>query len=193
MVEIANDAATTHLLVCDRFSEVTASAEGRWDSPTPCPEWDARAIVEHLIGFHDELLLRPLRAKPQRPRNDPARRWAVTVDALRDLFARPGLFNQVIDVPAMGDAPASEIDARKLVPGLSTDVLVHTWDLARAVDGDDRLDPELCAHFLASLPADPDALEQTGLFAPAVVVPDDADAQARLLARVGRDPHWRAP
>jgi uncharacterized protein (TIGR03086 family) len=190
---VIDDRAATHVAVCRRFADAIEAVDGHWNRPTPCPEWDARGVVEHVIGFHDVLLLRPLDAKPHRPPDDPVERWAVTVDALDGLFARPGLFDAVIEVPARGEAPASTVDAGRLVPILSQDVLVHTWDLARAVGADDRLDADLCAKFLARLPDDPDALAKSGMFASPVSVPDGADAQTRLLARLGRDPNWTPP
>jgi uncharacterized protein (TIGR03086 family) len=184
VADIENDIAATHLRVCDRFGEAVTAADGHWDALSPCPEWDARAVVEHVIGFHDAMLLRPLDAKPDRPPDDTQRRWTVTVEALRDVFQRPGLFDGVVEIPATGDTPATQLDARGLVPAFSTDVLVHTWDLARAVGADDRLDPELCAHFYAQLTPE----LPPGIFEPPVPVSDDADAQSRLLARMGRNP-----
>ncbi len=77
------------------------------------------------------------------------------------------------------------------MPRLTQDVLVHTWDLARAVEADDRLDPNWCAIFVDDLPADPNALSASGMFAAPVAVNEQADVQARLLARLGRDPSWR--
>jgi hypothetical protein len=35
------------------------------------------------------------------------------------------------------------------MPNLTRDVLVHTWDLARAVGADDRLDADWCELFYA--------------------------------------------
>jgi len=99
------------------------------------------------------------------------------------VFARPGLFEGAV----------ANVDAAGLVPMLSQDVLVHTWDLARAVGADDRLDHDLCARFLARLPADPDALVKSGMFAAPVSMSEDADPQRRLLARLGRDPFWSPP
>ncbi len=84
------------------------------------------------------------------------------------------------------------IDARSLVPALTQDVMVHTWDVARAVGADDRLDPTLCAVFLAGVPDD-DRLERSGMYASPVAVAVNADAQAKLLARLGRDPNWTMP
>jgi uncharacterized protein (TIGR03086 family) len=185
------DIATLHLAVCRRFSDPVSHGAGKWDRPTPCQSWDARAVVEHVIGFHDMLLLRPLGLKPDRPRDDPRRRWELTVDRLPEAFARDGLFRRLITIPAVGTNPATQLDASNLVPRLTQDVLVHTWDLARAVEADDRLDPGWCAMFLSRLPTDRNALTGTGMFAAPIVVDDDADIQSRLLVALGRDPCWQ--
>jgi len=76
---------------------------------------------------------------------------------------------------------------------LTQDVVVHTWDLARAVGGDERLDSDLCEHYASRLPDDPQTLAASGMFGPAVAVPSDADPQTRLLARLGRNPSWQPP
>jgi uncharacterized protein (TIGR03086 family) len=188
-----NSIAATHLRVCARFGRAVSEVDDRWSRPSPCAGWDARAVLEHVIGFHDVLLLRPLDAKPSRPHDDPERRWSLTVTALRQVLQRPGLFDGVVEVPAVGDLPPTRIDAPRLVPALSLDVVVHTWDLARAVGANDRLDPALCKQFLASLPDQPDALVQTGMYDAPVTVDAKAGVQAQLLARLGRDPSWTAP
>ncbi|HZQ30802.1 MAG TPA: maleylpyruvate isomerase family mycothiol-dependent enzyme [Mycobacterium sp.] len=186
------DIGELHLAVCCRFGEAVRAAGGKWDRPSPCDAWDARGVLEHVIGFHDVLLLRPLGLKPDRPRDDPKRRWEVTVDGLRAAFGREGLFERDVEIPSVGGNPASRLDARSLVPSLSRDVLVHTWDLARAVGADDQLDPQWCARFLDSLPADSDVLAKSGMFARPIPTDLD-DVQSRLLARLGRDPLWRSP
>lgn len=76
-----------------------------------------------------------------------------------------GLFDVVMEIPAIGNRPASQLDAKVLVPRLTQDVLIHTWDLARAVGADDRLDPAWCAMFFDQLPTDPRALSESGMFA----------------------------
>jgi uncharacterized protein (TIGR03086 family) len=148
-------------------------------------------VLEHVIGFHDVLILRPLGLKPERPREDPQLRWDLTFHRLHEAFDMEGSFERVIEVPAVGRNPAAKLEPRKLVPRLTQDVLVHTWDLARAVGADDRLDPRWCAVFFDRLPADPSALSASGMFAAPVAVPDQADPQSKLLARLGRDPSWR--
>jgi hypothetical protein len=60
--------ARRHLRVCARFSDAVGAADGHWRQPSPCAKWDARGVLEHVIGFHDVLMLRPLAVKPDRPR-----------------------------------------------------------------------------------------------------------------------------
>ena len=70
----------------------------------------------------------------------------------------------------------------------TTDVFLHTWDLARATGQDDHLDPERCAAMLEGmLPLD-EMLRASGQFGPKVDPGPDADAVSRLMAFVGRDP-----
>jgi hypothetical protein len=69
---------------------VVRSSTGHWDAPSPCAELDARGVVEHVIGFHDVLLLRPWTPSPTRPKDDPQTRWALTVDALFSTLSTGG-------------------------------------------------------------------------------------------------------
>ena len=183
-----------HLAVCRRFGESVRAANGKWDRPSPCEAWDARGVLEHVIGFHDVLLLRPLGLKPDRPRNDPQIRWELTCAALEQAFeSGRRLFERAVDIPELQGNPATRLDARALMPNLTRDVLVHTWDLARAVGADDRLDPQWCEHFYAALPGDASVLSVSGMFDAPVAVGHQTDPQSKLLARLGRNPGWRPP
>lgn len=174
MAEVIED----HRLACAGFSAAVRSAPGSWDAPSPCPGWDARGVVEHVIGFHDVLLLRPLEAKPDRPKDDPEARWAVTVEALFTALARPEALDE---------------GRTRLLGILTTDVLVHTWDLRRAVGGEVALDPRLCRIGLERAEANKEQFEASDDFGPPVPVPDGAPVQDRLLGFFGRDPAWSPP
>lgn len=168
---MALTAAGHHLAACDGLADVAVRVGDRWDRPSPCAGWDARAVLEHVIGFHDVLVLRPAGAKPDRPRHDPVARWAATVTALRGVLA------------------AGEPD---LLPVLTTEVLVHTWDLARAAGVPHGLDPEACATAHRAALAGAGARAGSGMFAPPVD-PGGADPVWALVALLGRDPGWTAP
>ena len=149
-------------------------------------------MLEHVIGFHDVLLLRPLGLKPDRPRDDPQIRWELTYGQLEKAFEpERRLFERVVDIPELQGNPATRLDARAMMPNLTRDVLVHTWDLARAVGADDRLDPGWCEHFYAALPSNPAVLSVSGMFDAPVAVVDQTDVQSKLLARLGRNSIWR--
>jgi uncharacterized protein (TIGR03086 family) len=191
---MADGLGERHLAVCRRFGESVHAANGKWDRRSPCEAWDARGVLEHVIGFHDVLLLRPLGLKPDRPRDDPQVRWELTYGQLEKAF-EPGrrLFERVVDIPELQGNPATRLDTRAMMPNLTRDVLVHTWDLARAVGADDRLDARWCELFYAALPSDPAALSVSGMFGAPVAVGGHADAQSKLLARLGRNPSWQPP
>jgi uncharacterized protein (TIGR03086 family) len=191
---MADGLGERHLAVCRRFGESVRAANGKWERPSPCDGWDARGVLEHVIGFHEVLLLRPLGLKPDRPRDDPRRRWELTYGALEQAF-EPGrrLFDRVVDIPELQGNPATRLDASAMMPNLTRDVLVHAWDLARAVGADDRLDPRWCEQFYAALPSDHDALSASGMFDVPAAVGDRTDVQSKLLARLGRNPGWQSP
>jgi uncharacterized protein (TIGR03086 family) len=191
---MADGLGERHLAVCQRFGESVRAANGKWKRRSPCDAWDARGVLEHVIGFHDVLLLRPLGLKPDRPRDDPRIRWELTYAALEQAF-EPGrrLFERAVEIPELQGNPATRLDARAMMPNLTRDVLVHTWDLARAVGADDRLDPQWCEHFYAALPGDASVLSVSGMFDAPVAVGHQTDPQSKLLARLGRNPGWRPP
>jgi hypothetical protein len=166
-----SDPIERHRRACDGFARVAdAVAADQWERPTPCREWDARALVEHVIGFHEVLLLRPMNVRAHRPRTGPAARWSATQRALFDALTEP------VDV----------------LGALTTDVLVHTWDLARAVDLPADLDPELCSTAYERLRGT-ELPRDSGMFAAAVPVAGDAAAATLLIALYGRDPDWHGP
>jgi uncharacterized protein (TIGR03086 family) len=70
----------------------------------------------------------------------------------------------------------------------TSDVFMHTWDLARATGQDERLDPQACADLLAEMAPIEELMRSSGQYGPRVPVPDDADVQTRLLGFIGRDP-----
>jgi uncharacterized protein (TIGR03086 family) len=82
---------------------------------------------------------------------------------------------------SFGDFPGREYAMQ-----LFADMLIHGWDLARAIDADDRLDPELVTALAAWFSGVADVYRQGGAVGPRPNVPEDADAQTKLLADFGR-------
>jgi uncharacterized protein (TIGR03086 family) len=163
-----------HQRALDGFGSVAEQVTD-WSAQSPCTEWDARGVVEHIIGFHEVLLLRPLGVKANRPREDAVARFRATQTAIIEAIS----------------TPEALAEHRDLVSILTTDVLVHTWDLAKAVGLDPHLDTELCALGYERASKARDQFAESDMFSNEVSVPDDADTCAKLLGIMGRDPGWQ--
>jgi uncharacterized protein (TIGR03086 family) len=160
--------------------------DDKWGVPTPCSEWDARALVEHVIGFHEFLVIRPLGARAKRPRGgSPPDRWRATSVAIFEALTQPDALDR--DLELFNESTAR---MRTLLPSLTNDVVAHHWDLARATGIDLDPDPELVARAWEIASADRGFGGGNDMFAPAVPVPDDAPLLDKLVALYGRDPAW---
>ena len=74
--------------------------------------------------------------------------------------------------------------------GLGTaDVLLHGWDLARAIGADETLPAAAVEAVHMGLARVPEPmLRSPGMFGPEIEVADDASAQDKMLAFAGRQP-----
>jgi uncharacterized protein (TIGR03086 family) len=107
-------------------------------------------------------------------------------DAVQALLDDPATADLVLSNPHIGEVPLD----RAIDQFYTSDVFMHTWDLARATGQDDRLDPEFCAQLLAGMEPMEAVIRSSGQYGPKVPVQDDADAQTKMLAFIGRDPRW---
>jgi uncharacterized protein (TIGR03086 family) len=180
-----DDLVERHRRACTGFATVAhAVPDDSWAAPTPCTEWDARAVVEHVIGFHDFLLLRPLGVRAARPREDPAARWDATSSALFTVLAVDGILDRATELPGGGTSTP-----RTMIAALTTDVLVHTWDLARAMFRDPDLDEQLCDDALAAARSS-HLRRAEGMIDAEFACAESAPVTDRLVAFYGRDPAW---
>lgn len=168
---------------------VRAVRPEQWHNPTPCTEWDVRALVNHLVA---EQLWAPLlldgatvedvgdRFDGDQLGADSVAAWASAAAAAREAFAAPGALRRFVEL-SYGRRPAEGYCQE-----MTLDLTVHAWDLARGIQADERLDGELVSDVLAFIEPQVEQLAGTGMFAPPVAVGDDADSQTRLLALLGR-------
>jgi uncharacterized protein (TIGR03086 family) len=162
-----------------------------WDSPAPVCGWTARDVVRHLVEWLPAFLAGGstvlLPAVPSVDDN-PVGAWQAHVDAVQALLDDPATAGRTLSNSHIGAFPVDQA----IDQFYTSDVFMHTWDLARATGQDDRLDPRFCALLLAGMEPMEHVIRSSGQYGPRVPVPDDADVQARLLGFIGRDPHWTA-
>lgn len=158
-----------------------------WDAVAPCDGWLARDIVGHLAAWVPGFVSSFAHVDaPPPPDTDPVGDWRHLDGTIRAWLDDPAMAEVEFDGPMGRTDLATAID-RFVTP----DVMIHTWDLARACGLDDRLDAELVVEMLAGVEPIDEQLRASGHYGPRVDVPDDADTQDRLLGFLGRDPAWR--
>ena len=114
--------------------------------------------------------------------------WDVSTAAMPSVEDDPSVAGRVEDCGPPGRMSFSAAVDMTCTP----DVLVHTWDLARAagLTEHEQLDADEVRRQVAaveSIPPEVDAaIRASGHFGPRVDVPADADEQTRLLAFNGR-------
>jgi uncharacterized protein (TIGR03086 family) len=162
-----------------------------WTRPTPCEEWDVRGLVNHLVTA-DSTTVRLLAGATRDDvvaligtdhlGSDAMASCAAVAAEQIEAFRAPGALERIVPHPAF-DMPGSQLLDFRI-----GDTLLHTWDLARAIDADDRLDPELVEFVWQSLEPLADLLPASGAFGAgrSEAVSVDLPLQDRLLDLSGR-------
>ncbi|MER7457022.1 TIGR03086 family metal-binding protein [Micromonospora sp. NPDC126480] len=166
---------------------------GQWTAPTPCPSWDVRTLVNHVVSEDrwSVALMAGRTIAEVGDRYDGDQLGDDPAEAARDVaaqaelaFSRPSALERTVDLSA-GATPAEEY-----LHQLLAEHLVHGWDLAVAIGADPRLDAEAvteCARWFRGRIGD---YQRDRLVRADVEAPRGADAQDQLLAAFGRDPLW---
>jgi len=174
----------------ERFGRhVHSIGADQWHDSTPCTDWDVRMLVNHVAV--EQLWVSPLvqgssaadvgdRFDGDQLGDDPVASWEAAVQASLAAFDADGALKATVSLSA-GDQSAAEYCWE-----MTTDALIHSWDLARGIDADEILDAELVGLVYERTLPMAEHLQETGLFAPPVPVPDDAPLQTKLLALFGR-------
>ena len=182
------DPAERHRRVGGAFTDRVRAVKN-WDAPAPVAGWTARDVVRHLVEWFPGFLAGGTGITlPGGPGvdDDPVAAWQNQCDAVQALLDDPATPQRVLTNPHLGEVPLDQAIDRFY----TTDVFMHTWDLARAAGLDDRLEEAFCASLLVGMEPMDEILRASGQYGPRVAVPTDADAQTRLLGFIGRDPFW---
>jgi uncharacterized protein (TIGR03086 family) len=180
--------AAEHREIAAAFTALVRSADPqRWDDPSPVPAWRARDVVAHLVEWLPDLLASgsPVRLAPgPSAAQDPVAAWEHHVAAVQELLDDPATPSLVLSNPHLGEVPVDQAVSRFY----TSDVFLHTWDLAKATGQPVALDEARCTAVLAGMEPLDQLLRDSGQYGPQVEVPADSDVQSRLMAFIGRDP-----
>lgn len=154
-----------------------------WDAPSPCEGWTARDVLGHLVRAQRAFLTgRGFDLGPEPDVDaDPAGAWRAHSAAVARLLADDGATSSAFD-GHFGPTTVGEAMARFYV----FDMIVHRWDIARAVGRDERFTEEEMDRLEVGMEGFGPALYSDGVCEGGVEPPEGADRQARVLARLGR-------
>jgi uncharacterized protein (TIGR03086 family) len=154
-----------------------------WTKPSPCEGWSAADVVGHLIDTQRDFLGRhgvELGTAPD-VATDPAGAWREHARRVAEALADDALPATAFD-GYVGRTTVGATFEQYYV----WDMLVHRWDVARAVGADTPFTDDELDRIEAGADSFGPALHMDGVCAPAVEVPADADRNVRALARLGR-------
>lgn len=181
-----------------RLAALVSSVEDAdLDKPTPCPQYVVGDLLDHIEGLAVAFAM--VARKQSGPETEGAPGDAANLDddwrtsipaALADLseaWKEPGATEGMTQAGGQ-DLPGEVANAVAVA-----EVVVHGWDLARAIGRPFEADEEHVAAvsaFYGSFPDEARSLEPDAAFGPVVHVGDDASPLDRALALSGRDPDW---
>jgi uncharacterized protein (TIGR03086 family) len=163
-----------------------------WGRPTPCAEWDVRALVNHVVGANVryQLLLRGAPTEQVEATRtldhlgaEALASFVATADGVVACFREDGALERTAR-HVTGDRTGRDLLSMRIL-----DAAIHGWDLARSIGADETLDDDV-VRFLLAYTADLDLGPEQRAFALADTdVPGNASSQDQLLHRLGRHPN----
>ena len=164
------------------------------DTPTPCGDWDLRALLNHTILWtsysaerraHGESVAEELMSKDFTA--DPGFRedYAQQINKAVTAWSAPHAWEG--DLTVMGDAtPAADVGAMLLM-----ETALHGWDVARATGQEFNVDDTTATALEDIVQAQAELFRKYQGFADAVEPSGNATAFERALTLSGRDPDWK--
>jgi uncharacterized protein (TIGR03086 family) len=159
----------------------------QYGTPTPCTEWDVRALLAHMVGVLTNMERGVTGAELLPDMNgialddDVATQFGTAADRTLAAWRSHGLDGDV-NIGA-GAMPAMLGASINLV-----DTTAHTWDLARATGQSDALPDDLATTALQVAEGFVDGVRQFAGISPAVAVDASASPTAKFAAYMGRRP-----
>lgn len=177
----------------DTFERALSGVAGdRWAAASPCAGWTARDVAGHVIGGQYLVTAladgSPCQGAPMDIATEPGRfcaddpmvAWAAARKAATDALT-PEALRRPVPFGAFGELPLND-----LLGGGILELLIHSWDLARATGQPVRLDADLVHHAFATAQVLAPSLRRAGHYATPIKPRPGADELARLLAFLGR-------
>jgi len=166
--------------IADGFSaRLDATSDANWTASSPCEGWAARDVVAHVVNGERMMVLGEQAELPAGA--DLKAAWLETRQKVEAMASDPAKMAEVVQTP-LGEMPREQLIGSLV----SMDLLVHTWDLARAVGADESLHAQAVADAYENLKPMDAMIRMPGVFGPKITAPAGADLQTEFLSFLGR-------
>jgi len=149
----------------------------QWQTQSTCDEWNVQQLCEHTIQTQATFAAGMVGAQVA-----PDAAWPEVHAAIVDRLQDPSCLDGTTEMPGMGEVP------KAMMFGIaSTDMLLHSWDLARSIGADEELPTEAVQACYMGLQKMPEPMRMAdGRFKASVECAEDADMQTQMLSFAGR-------
>jgi uncharacterized protein (TIGR03086 family) len=180
---------TLHLqAIADATSFTQQLESADLSNSTPCAEWDLGQLLAHMVGQHLGFAEAVREGTADKSAYAPVpfdqQAWGDSVDQLVAAFADATETDRILEVELH---PTERLPLEFVLSAQLLDTVVHTWDVASALELTYTPAPQLVAPILAMAEGIPDGDSRTesgAAFGPALAPPDGD--WGRLLALLGR-------
>ncbi|WP_042382994.1 TIGR03086 family metal-binding protein [Streptacidiphilus melanogenes] len=172
------------------------------DRPTPCTEWTALRLLEHIVGQQDGFAEAAYGRgdtpgafddRPLPPGIDLSAAYVHSAKALTEAFTEAETEGRAFALPEV--LPGHAFPAAQAIGFQLLDTVVHAWDLAAALGQPFDCPQELLGPVLEItelVPAHEAFRGPDRAFGP-VLAGTPGSGFDRVLLLLGRDPGWKAP
>jgi uncharacterized protein (TIGR03086 family) len=150
--------------------------------PTPCSDFDVRALIGHLRQWAPVL---ESTARKQPPGQPDDAGLEEQIDRLVAAWSEPAAWEGTASMGGPEELPARMIGAMAI-----GEIVVHGWDLARATGQEVSWDAALLELLLDEVAKTAAMGREMHVYADEVPVPETAPTLDRMLGLTGRDPAW---
>jgi uncharacterized protein (TIGR03086 family) len=169
------------------YEKVKGVTPADMSKPTPCSEFDVRALLNHVIGGLVMLTTAAEGGRAEIPEgdqfgSDPAGVYEDRRSSLVSAIRAQGALDRNWEMP-FGSMPGA------MMAGIAfMEHLTHAWDIAKATGQDSTLPDDLVVQCLELVTPMDAMLRTPGVCSAAVEVPENASSQDKLIAFLGRNP-----
>jgi uncharacterized protein (TIGR03086 family) len=170
---------------------IDAVPRDKWHAATPCSEWDALQVANHIIGenlWAAELFQGKTvdevggQLDGDLTGDDPAAAYRRSVAIAQAAVEAPGAMAATCHL-SFGDYSGADYASQ-----LFMDALIHGWDIAQGTGQDTHLNPELVSACLPIAQALAGQFRAAGVFGEDLSAQAEGDPQTQLLGLLGRRP-----